>query len=211
MNVTPAQIAARARALGLDPRAVLQVGSAEGLSGGVGDGGHAFGPFQLNDAGGVITGKFPGWTPAQIQQWAWSPAGVDYALAGIARVAKGLSGSGAVSAIVNRFERPADPQGEIARALGHPVQVSSLPSQLSSSPAPAPALPQGAGVNPAVLALLASRQAPPAVPAPAAVSPPPSVNVPAAVQAAIALGQQHILDTGNFHAAPIPSALKGMA
>lgn len=43
MAVTPQWIAQRARALGLDADAVLRVFSAEGLSGGIGDGGHAFG------------------------------------------------------------------------------------------------------------------------------------------------------------------------
>lgn len=101
----------------LDPQAALAVASAEGLSGGIGDGGHAFGPFQLNNAGGVITGKFPGWSPTQINAWAWSPAGIDYALSGISHVAAGLRGGQAVSNIVSRFERPADPAGEIQRAI----------------------------------------------------------------------------------------------
>lgn len=124
-RLTPAEIAQRASALGLDPNAVLSVGSTEGLSGGIGDGGHAFGPWQLNDAGGVITGKFPGWTQQQKQEWAWSPQGVDYALGGINKAAHGLHGADAVRAIVNKFERPADPQGEIARALGSSVAGSS--------------------------------------------------------------------------------------
>jgi hypothetical protein len=117
VRLTPAQIAAMARARGLDPQAVLSVANAEGLSGRIGDNGHAFGPFQLNNAGGVITGRFPGQTPEQINQWAWSPQGVAYALGGIGNVARGLKGRQAVDAIVRRFERPADPSGEVARAL----------------------------------------------------------------------------------------------
>lgn len=132
-RLTPAEIAAKARALGLDPDAVLRVGSTEGLSGGIGDGGHAFGPFQLNDAGGVITGKFPGWDAQQKQDWAWSTPGVDYALGGIANVAKGLSGPDAVNAIVTKFERPKDPQGEIARALGQHPMAGSPPLALAAS------------------------------------------------------------------------------
>lgn len=104
-----------ARSRGLDPRAVLAVANQEGLSGRVGDGGHAFGPFQLNNAGGVITGR-PG-TAAQLQAWAQSPQGINFALDRIAGVAKGLGGPAAVRAIVSRFERPTDPQGEIFRAL----------------------------------------------------------------------------------------------
>lgn len=100
----------------LDPSAVLAVSGTEGLGGGIGDGGHAFGPFQVNNAGGVITGKFQGQTPTQINQWAWTPAGIDYALAGIARVAGGQSGSRAVNSIVSGFERPANIPREISAA-----------------------------------------------------------------------------------------------
>src|SRR4051794_13595979 len=117
VRLTPAQIAARARAFGLDPDAVLRVASAEGLSGGIGDSGHAYGPFQLNNAGGVITRIRPGVNDPATQAWAWSPEGVDFALSRIGQVAKGRSGADAVRAIVTQFERPADPQGEIARAL----------------------------------------------------------------------------------------------
>lgn len=111
-------IAALKRHPELDPQAVLGVSRQEGLSGGIGDGGHAFGPFQLNNAGGVITGKFQGQTPEQINQWAWSPAGIDYALQGISKVAAGQHGDQAVNSIVRNFERPADPNGEVQRALG---------------------------------------------------------------------------------------------
>lgn len=112
-----ALIRAGARARGLDPAAVLAVASREGLSGGIGDGGHAFGPWQLNNAGGVITGQFKGQTPQQINQWAWSPAGINYALDRIAKVAKGLTGSQAINSIVRNFERPAAPDAEVAGAI----------------------------------------------------------------------------------------------
>jgi hypothetical protein len=101
----------------IDTAAALAVAGQEGISGRVGDGGHAFGDFQLNDAGGVLTGKFPGWSIARKQQWASSSSGIDYALAGIGRAAGGRHGGDAVNAIVTKFERPADPGGEIARAL----------------------------------------------------------------------------------------------
>lgn len=128
----------------LDPAAVLAVAKTEGLSGGIGDNGHAFGFAQLNNAGGVITGKFRGQTPAQINKWAWSPAGIDYALAGIARVAGGLKGTPAVTSIVNGFERPANPGREIAAATGGLSGVT-LPTQTPVAPtASAPA--QGGGV-----------------------------------------------------------------
>jgi hypothetical protein len=101
----------------IDPQAEFAVARMEGLSGGIGDGGHAFGPNQLNNAGGVLTGRFPGLSPQQIQQWAWSPQGIDYALAGVARAAGGERGARAVQDIVARFERPANPAREIQGAL----------------------------------------------------------------------------------------------
>lgn len=115
-RLTPPEIAALARQHGLDPDATLRVAGTEGLSGGIGDSGHAFGPFQLNNAGGA----YPGWAPQEPQaanEWAWSPQGVKYALAGIGKVAGGLTGPDAVRAIVNRFERPANPTAEISKAL----------------------------------------------------------------------------------------------
>lgn len=107
-----AQIIRGARARGLDPRAVLAVAAQEGLSGRVGDSGHAFGPFQLNDAGGVLTGR-----PGNHRAFAESPEGINWALDQIAKVSAGKHGAAAVRAIVSQFERPRDPAGEIFRAL----------------------------------------------------------------------------------------------
>src|SRR3954451_21141756 len=87
---------------GLDPAAVLAVASSEGLSGGIGDSGHAFGPWQLNNAGGVAAGKCRGRPPPPINKGAGSPAGLKYALDRIGGVARGLKGPAPVSAIVNR-------------------------------------------------------------------------------------------------------------
>ncbi len=95
---------------GLDPQAVLAVASAEGLGAGAGDGGTSFGPFQLHIGGALPRGKD--------EAWANSPAGIDYALRQIARVAGGKTGVEAISAIVRGFERPADPAAEIRRAAG---------------------------------------------------------------------------------------------
>jgi len=108
-------IASRAQAVGVDPRAALAVAAQEGLGGGIGDRGTSFGPFQLH-----IGGAYPSWAPRSSPQasqaWAQSPAGVNYALGQIAGVARGLQGPAAVRNIVARFERPANPAGEIARA-----------------------------------------------------------------------------------------------
>lgn len=112
--VITALIARGARQRGLDPHAVLAVASVEGLGGGIGDHGTSFGPWQLHQ-GGALPGNIP---LSRAHQWAWSPAGINYALDRIASVARGKRGRAAVSAIVSQFERPAQPGQEIQKALG---------------------------------------------------------------------------------------------
>lgn len=114
-----AYIVEAARRKGLDPEAVLAIDGHEGLSGRIGDGGHAFGPSQMNDVGGVLTGKTNGRTPQQMNEWAWSHEGIDYALDGMARVAKGLKGKAAITTIASQYERPKDVPGEINDAWAH--------------------------------------------------------------------------------------------
>lgn len=97
---------------GLDPAAVLAVAAQEGLSGGIGDQGTSFGPFQLH-----VGGAFPQGIHGDRQNWAWSPVGLKYALDRMASVASGLKGGPAIRALVRRFERPAAPDREIAGAL----------------------------------------------------------------------------------------------
>jgi len=108
-------IANGARRRGLDPAAVLAIASQEGLSGGVGDHGTSFGPFQMH-AGGALPAAVWAKGPRYAAKWAWSPQGINYALDHIAAVAKGLTGHEAIAAISRGFERPADPQAEIAGA-----------------------------------------------------------------------------------------------
>lgn len=110
----------------LDPQAVLAVADQEGASGAIGDNGSSFGPWQLHKGG-----AYPASAPQSAQAanaWAWSPAGVDYALASMSKVAGGLRGPAAVTAIVTRFERPANPGAETAAALsdyGHAPSTRS--------------------------------------------------------------------------------------
>ena len=78
-------IIGEAKALKLDPAAVLSVVTHEGgFSGAVGDQGTSFGPFQLHKGDAL-----PAWVwakgPIFANAWAWSPAGIDYALQGIAK------------------------------------------------------------------------------------------------------------------------------
>jgi len=131
------------RARQLDPRAVLAVAGQEGLGGGIGDNNTSFGPFQLH-YGGAYPSHAPRGSAAASQAWAQSPAGINYALDQIAGVACGMSGREAVYNIVHRFERPADPTGEAARAWasygGQPTSVQATPP--AASGVGAAALPQ---------------------------------------------------------------------
>jgi peptidoglycan LD-endopeptidase LytH len=119
----------RAKALGLDPRAVRAVASVEGLSGAVGDQGTSYGPFQLHRGGALPAGRD--------RAWAESKAGIEYALRQIQGVAQGLTGQQAVANIVRRFERPADPSGEIQRAMaaygGAPAIGSAVASAVTGA------------------------------------------------------------------------------
>lgn len=125
MAQSTAYIAQQAAAMGLDPRAVLAVAHMEGLGGGVGDNGTSFGPWQLHE-GGALPGGIS--NPAQ---WAWSKQGINYALQRIAGVARGEKGAQAITDIVSRFERPANPSAEIAgaeHAYGGALNASPLPN-----------------------------------------------------------------------------------
>jgi cell wall-associated NlpC family hydrolase len=101
----------------LDPRAVAAVSIMEGGGrfGAVGDSGSSFGPWQLHVGGALPAGKGAA--------WANSRAGVIYALSRMGSVAGGLQGRRAIAAIVNRFERPAQPQPEIAGAWARYQQL----------------------------------------------------------------------------------------
>jgi len=102
---------------GVDPVAALKVSAVEGGGrfGAVGDQGTSFGPWQLH-MGGALPSQYS--TPSAAAAFANSPEGVKYVLSRMGQVAGGLTGNAAVSAIVRGFERPADPAGEIQRALG---------------------------------------------------------------------------------------------
>lgn len=125
----------------LDPFALIAVSQSEGLSGKIGDNGHAFGPFQLNDAGGQFPSTLKGqstagWSQPQKNAWAWSQEGIDYALDRAAVVARGQRGTTAITSLVTRFEKPRNPGNEVAAATqnytaliastgGNPDQIST--------------------------------------------------------------------------------------
>jgi cell wall-associated NlpC family hydrolase len=151
--VVEALIRRGARRRGLDPRAVLAVAMGEGglrnRPDDIGDlaGGGSYGPFQLY-AQGALPRRFRGRRNAA-DAWAWSPAGINYALNQIAKVARGQRGRPAIESIVTRFERPARPGASIEKAWGRYDQIGggggalSLPparaAQGSTSPSPAAA------------------------------------------------------------------------
>ncbi len=140
-----AYIQERARTFGLDPKAVTAVAKTEGISlpSQVGDNGTSFGPWQLH-SGGQLPAEVWAKGPAYAQAWANSPDGIDYALAGIAKVARNQQGAPAIQTIVSKFERPAgtNPDGsiqpgsiaakEIARAVSY-YSTSSVPTTGGSS------------------------------------------------------------------------------
>jgi hypothetical protein len=172
---------------------VLAVASQEGLSGGIGDGGHAYGPFQLNNAGGVITGTHPAVNDQATESWANSPAGIAFALDRIARVSHGLKGRAAINAIVSQFERPANIPREIAGASRAYGNYSLGGGPLSAPPSPAaggtlPSLPppQRPGLDAQTLAILNAGNrmfglpALPALPQPKAVQGSAPVRLPQA-------------------------------
>lgn len=134
-NANAAAVAAIQKAAakyGLDPQAMIAVARVEsGLNPkAIGDGGHAFGLFQFNNAGGVITGhpnpeKYldPGFNAMEAARHIASIKG-----------AKGAKGAAAVKLIVNQFERPANKGAEISKALSYlgempPAPTVSTPTQ----------------------------------------------------------------------------------
>lgn len=139
----------------LDPAAVIVVAIQEGLSGKIGDNGTSFGPWQLHQ-GGAYPASAPQ-TPNAANAWAWSPAGIDYALGRMQTVAGGLKGKAAVHAIVFQFERPKNPQGEYSAAVqalpqsdggpaGSHVLSDILGGVVSNTPLVGPAVAVGGAV-----------------------------------------------------------------
>jgi len=144
--------------INLDPYAVAAVSIMEGGGrfGAVGDNNSSYGPFQLH-----VGGALP---PGRNAAWANSPEGVYYAMKQMAHVAAGLRGRRAISNIVRRFERPAQPDPEVAGAIGQYQQLSgqhlrSIPYAQGHSPGSTP-LGSNAG---ALIAQLLGQQPPKAV------------------------------------------------
>lgn len=110
-------IKAAAAKYGLDPQAMIAVARVEsGLNpSAVGDNGHAFGLFQFNNAGGVITGDPH---PEKYLNPSYNALAAARHIANI-KGARGATGADAIRLIVNKFERPANRQGEISKALAY--------------------------------------------------------------------------------------------
>lgn len=117
-NIAAVQaIKAAAAKYGLDPQAMIAVARAEsGLRpDAIGDGGHAFGLFQFNNAGGTITGQA---NPERYLDPNFNAMEAARHIASI-KGARGARGKTAVELIVNQFERPANKSGEISKALSY--------------------------------------------------------------------------------------------
>lgn len=105
----------------IDPgaaRAELAVAQMEGWSGAIGDRGTSFGPWQLHK-GGAYPRSAPQ-DPQAANRWAWSKPGISYADDAIRRAVPNidqLPPAMQVDQIVRRFERPANPNAEVAGAL----------------------------------------------------------------------------------------------
>jgi murein DD-endopeptidase MepM/ murein hydrolase activator NlpD len=131
----------RAQQLGFqDPYVPLAVVPHEGgLQGAIGDNQTSFGPWQLH-RGGALPGGI-----ANPQEWANSPAGINYALAAIKNaVGANATGPAAVARVVRDFERPAAQYvpGEIGKAQDTYRTIS----RTSSIPAADPTAGAGRGV-----------------------------------------------------------------
>jgi len=116
-NANSAAVAAithAANKYGLDPQAMIAVAHAEsGLRpGAIGDGGHAFGLFQFNNAGGVITGQ-P--NPERYLDPNFNAMEAARHMSTIPGLV-GAKGQKAINLMVTKFERPADPGSEVKRA-----------------------------------------------------------------------------------------------
>lgn len=93
----------------LDPLAVLAEAYHEGISGGIGDGGDSYGPWQLYKNGRLPRAyrSYPK-NSLKVNIWAWSRNGIDYALDGMAATAaKGKRGVEAVTILTRDYEVPA--------------------------------------------------------------------------------------------------------
>lgn len=116
-NAALAAIAAAAKKYNLDPKAMAAVAKVEsGLRpGAIGDGGHAFGLFQFNNAGGVITGEK---NPKKFLDPNFNAMEAARHIASIPG-AQGAKGKAAIDIIVNKFERPANAPAEVSKAYAN--------------------------------------------------------------------------------------------
>lgn len=134
----------------IDPLASFANAMAEGIGGGIGDGGEAFGPWQIHLEDGRMA-QFDNqdtYSPI-VQAWAWTENGIEYATRSmVAGGARGKHGHEAVYDIVYGFERPRDEAGayktrannyDILKAKGsgadaYLAQLASLGPSLSNNP-----------------------------------------------------------------------------
>ncbi|MBA3841043.1 MAG: C40 family peptidase [Actinobacteria bacterium] len=135
-----AAIKRAAAANGLDWRPLAAIAQHEsGLNpAAIGDGGHAFGLFQNNNAGGTITGD------PNPRRFLNPNVSADYTAKALARLnLSGLTPEQQIHEIVYRYERPADKPAEERAALGYyRTRYAGLPGQVAPAGQPLPATPQ---------------------------------------------------------------------
>lgn len=113
---------------GIDPLAALAVSSAEGASGGIGDHGTSFGPWQMHHGGALPNSVYTGPDSAKAQSFAWSTKGIEYALQHMASGgAKGLTGEAAIKAIISGFEKPKDISKGVTNTNDFAVAMRAYP------------------------------------------------------------------------------------
>lgn len=119
---------------GLDWRVLAAITHPEsgGNPGAIGDGGHAYGWFQLNNAGGTITGD------PNPRSYLDPYKNASFAARAIAQLGIGkLPPNRQIAEIVKRFERPAAPTPEIASAQQWYAQTFGGKPGSTTSPLPA--------------------------------------------------------------------------
>ncbi len=129
------EILAEAKLKNVDPAAAIAVAGTEGGlnpapghydPSASGTPGWSYGPWQLRSPGALPIASSGEYGPGYY--FAWNKTGIDYAIDQLAAVSAGQTGNAAITSIVSRFERPADPSAEIAKAEGYYSAAKALTS-----------------------------------------------------------------------------------
>jgi hypothetical protein len=134
----------------MDWEPAAAVAYTEGAGGEIGDGGTSYGPWQLH-IGGALPRRWArlGKYSTKTQYWAWSQAGIEYAVSAMARAgAAGKHGDAAIHAIVYNFERPKDKAREAQAARERFALLHGMGANAPAAAAPWFAGPRGTVTTP---------------------------------------------------------------